>query len=63
MAEAYEGQYKNIYKQAFELAYFSKSACDIDCMMTKTPIEKQIMLEFINERLEIEMKKPPNQNY
>ena len=56
MAAVYEGQFKAIYTQAVELAYYSKGSMQLDSVMHKTPGEKSMIAEFYNKRLVEESK-------
>jgi hypothetical protein len=46
-----------MYKNGIELMYFMRGALSKEEMMDLVPFEKEIISEFINERLEIEAKK------
>lgn len=52
-----EGQVKNLYKSGIEMMYFMRGALSKDEMMQLTPQEKEIISEFIKERIEVELKK------
>lgn len=49
---------KSIIKNVVEIVYYMRGSVQYDDIMWRTPVEKQIMEEFIRERLESESKKP-----
>ena len=49
---------QHLLQTAFEIAYFSRGCIQYEDVLWRTPIEKDIMLEFIKKRLEVESKKP-----
>jgi hypothetical protein len=52
-----EGQVKGIYKSGIEMMYFMRGALSKDEMLSLTPLEKEIISEFIKERIETELSK------
>lgn len=52
---------KRIIKTLVQLVYFMRGSVQYDSMMNKTFIERQSMSDLIEERLDVESKKPyPN---
>lgn len=49
---------REIIKSCIRIAYFMRGAVQYDSLMEKTFVERQMMSEFIEERLEIEVKNP-----
>jgi hypothetical protein len=53
-----QGQAKNLLLNAVELAYFMRGSVQYEQILESTPMEREIMADFINKRLKIESKKP-----
>lgn len=49
---------REIIRSCVQIAYFMRGAVQYDSLMEKSHIERQIMSDFITERLEIEVKSP-----
>jgi len=43
---------RNLLKAAIEISYFSRGAWSYDTVLEKSPLERDLMIEFINKRLE-----------
>lgn len=49
---------RNLLKGAIEISYFSRGAWSYDSVVNKPPLIRDIMVEFINTRLEAASKSP-----
>lgn len=57
-----EGEVKTLINELIELVYFMRGAISYDDMLHRTYVERQLVSEFLNTRLEAEGKKM-NPNY
>lgn len=58
MFDRLQGDAKNVVKRVIELVYFMRGAISYEEMMRRTPGERQMIDEFLGQRLEIEKKNP-----
>lgn len=49
---------KNLVKSALELSYFSRGAWSYDAVLSMSAGERELAVDFINERLKIASKSP-----
>jgi hypothetical protein len=53
---------RNLLKQAVEIAWYSRGSIQYETALGMTPLERDITVEFVNNRLEAQ-KKSPNPVY
>lgn len=58
-----EGSVRGIYSHGVEILYFMRGAYDRDDMFDMTPIEKEIISEFLEKRINSELEKETNHVY
>lgn len=49
---------RNLLKAAIEIAYYSRGSIQYDKVLEMTPLERDLVVEFINKRLEAASKSP-----
>ena len=57
MFEQMHNEQRRIMKSVIELVYFMRGSIQYDDMMKRSLIERDLITEFLNDRLEIEAKK------
>ena len=57
MFKTLNGSVKEIIKSVVQLVYFMRGSIQYDDMMWRTPLERDLISEFIKDRLEGEAKK------
>jgi len=53
-----KGESRTLVKSVVQLVYFMRGSIQYDDMMFRTPGEREVMEEFIEERFETEKKNP-----
>lgn len=49
---------RNLLKQAVEIAWFSRGSIQYETALSMSPLERDIAVEFVNNRLEAQKKNP-----
>jgi hypothetical protein len=49
---------RNLLKQAVEIAWFSRGSIQYETALNMSPLERDIAIQFVNERLEGQKKSP-----
>lgn len=49
---------RNLLKQAVEIAWFSRGSIQYESALNMTPLERDIVIQFVNDRLESQKKNP-----
>lgn len=52
-----ENECKSLLSEAIELSYFMRGAISYDAMMNRTYAERQLIGQFVRDRIEQEMKR------
>lgn len=53
---------RNLLKQAVEVAWYSRGSIQYETALSMSPLERDIVIQFVNDRLE-NQKKSPNPVY
>lgn len=53
---------RSLLKQAIEIAWYSRGSIQYETALAMSPLERDIAIEFVNNRLELQ-KKSPNPVY
>jgi hypothetical protein len=57
MFQQFQSEAKNILETCITIAYYMRGGIQYDDLLTRSPVERELFLDFIKERLEIENKK------
>jgi len=49
---------RNLLKQAFEIAWYSRGSIQYETALGMSPLERDIAITFVNDRLEMQKKNP-----
>ena len=49
---------RSLLRQAVEIAWFSRGSIQYESALAMSPLERDIAIEFVNERLEAQKKSP-----
>lgn len=60
MTKSFESEVRGLYKSGIEMMYYMRGALTKDEMLTLTAFERDIIVEFLKERLDDEKKKAKN---
>lgn len=63
MFDDLKGQCKALIHDAMELIYFMRGALSYSEFWEMTPVERQVMADFLSSRLKTELKSNPHPNY
>lgn len=58
MFNQYKGEVRALIKNIIQLTYFMRGSIQYEEMMNRTYAERQMIGEFVEERLKVEAKKP-----
>lgn len=49
---------RNLLKQAVEIAWYSRGSIQYETALAMSPLERDIAIEFVNNRMELQKKNP-----
>jgi hypothetical protein len=49
---------RSLLKQAIEVAWFSRGSIQYETALAMSPLERDLVIEFVNDRLEAQKKSP-----
>jgi hypothetical protein len=49
---------RNLLKQAVEIAWYSRGSIQYETALGMSPLERDIVVQFVNDRLELQKKNP-----
>ena len=58
MINALGSDTRNLLKQAVEIAWYSRGSIQYETALSMSPLERDIAIQFVNDRLEAQKKNP-----
>lgn len=58
MINALGSDVRNLLKQAIEIAWFSRGSIQYETALGMSPLERDLVFEFVNNRIESQKKNP-----